>query len=132
MQSFTTQSHQRNYQGNVVMPQPQKRPSKRHKVLTGITTAVMALAVVVTGGLLGATTKHNQQLKNEVQTLRVQTSQVTANTQAQNEIDESQKPMTLEIYPTDSNEEKTDLKERAPQKQTRRHNPKRRVKPQIV
>ena len=68
------------------MPQPQKRPSKRHKVLTGITTAVMALAVVVTGGLLGATTKHNQQLKNEVQTLRVQTSQVTANTQAQNEI----------------------------------------------
>ena len=122
MQSYTTQSHQRNYQGNVVMPQKQKRPSKHQKVLTGIAATVMALAVVVTGGLLGATTIHNQQLKDEVQTLRIQAAEVSAETeQTQSENDESQKPMTLEIRP---NETETS------QQKTRRHH-RRPVKPQI-
>ena len=133
MQSYTTQSHQRNYQGNVVMPQKQNRPTKRHKILTGITTTVMALAVAITGGLLGATTIHNHQLKNEVQTLRIQSAEVSAETtqtQTQAPIDENQQPMTLEIHPNAENEPVTEVKDNAKQKQTRRHYPKRRVKPQ--
>ena len=115
------------------MPQKQNRPTKRHKILTGITTTVMALAVAITGGLLGATTIHNHQLKNEVQTLRIQSAEVSAETtqtQTQAPIDENQQPMTLEIHPNAENEPVTEVKDNAKQKQTRRHYPKRRVKPQ--
>ena len=132
MKSYTTQSHQRNYQGSVVMPQKQNHSKKRHQLLTGIATTVMALAVAVTGGLWGATTIHNRQLKNEVQTLRIQAEEVSAKTsQTQNQIDESQKPMTLEIHPEEDHQPVTEIKDGETQKQTRRHYPKRRVKPQI-
>jgi hypothetical protein len=70
-------------------------------------------------------------LKNEVQTLRIQSAEVSAETtQTQAPIDESQQPMTLEIHPNVENEPVTEVKDNAKQKQTRRHHPKRRVKPQ--
>lgn len=68
MQSFTTQSHQRNYQGNVVLEPNQytaaAKPQghKPGKIRGIITTSVLALAVAVSGSWLGATTVHN--LKN--------------------------------------------------------------------
>ena len=106
MQSYTTQSHQRNYQGNVVMPHANQNRAKkkRHQLLAGITTTVMALAVVVTGGLLGATAIHNHQLKNEVQTLRIQAQSTVQENQG---TEESHRPMTLELKPIDEEQTET-------------------------
>lgn len=118
MQSYTTQSHQRNYQGNVVMPQANQTRStkKRHKVLAGITAAVMALAITVTGGLLGATTIHNHQLKNEVQSLKIQAQNTIEKVEVP--ADDGQRPMTLELRPVDDTQTAD-----APQQH---HHPKRR------
>lgn len=111
MQSFTTQSHQRNYQGNVVVPNSAsahaQRGQKRHKILTGVALSAMALAVVVTGGLLGATTIHNRQLKSQLHTLQTEDPQVIAQAENQTETENQTEfeksivylPRTLEIYP---------------------------------
>ena len=75
MQSFRTQAHQRNYQGNVILPTANtvtKSQSQRHKVLTGIAIAIMALAVTVSSSLLGIMALHNQQLQQEIQDLMTQ------------------------------------------------------------
>lgn len=95
MQSFTTQAHQRNYRGEVVVdsPNPPRTRQKRHKIITGIVTSVMALAVIITSGLLGATTVHNHELQQQVETMHTPTTQASA------EIDNQ--PMTLEIRPED-------------------------------
>ena len=81
MQSFTTQSHQRNYKGNVVVENqnPARGQTKRRKVLSGIATSVMALAIATTGTLLGATTLHNRQLKNDIHALQVQAAEAAQN-----------------------------------------------------
>lgn len=133
MQSFTTQSHQRNYQGNVVMPQPQARTThKRHKILTGITTTIMALAIAVTGGLWGATAIHNQKLKNEVQTLRVQATQVAPVTEQTAVNPQAHEPRTLELRPGDANIaiNEIDEDERPREQVNKLRHPKRAVKPQ--
>ena len=65
MQSYTTQSHQRNYQGKVVLPTPGSATAaqpKRHKTLGKFATTALALALVATGGIWGVTTLHNQPL----------------------------------------------------------------------
>lgn len=90
MQSFTTQSHHRNYQGNVVIENPNQTHSqpKRHKNLTVLALSMLALAVAVTGSMLGITTLHNQQLKHQVQSLQMQTTQTTNS--KQNEVNQSE------------------------------------------
>jgi len=136
MRSFTTQTHQRNYQGNVVMPKSnQNRSQKRHKTLKGITITVMALAIAITSGLLGATTIHNHELKNEVQTLRIQNTQVDANTnQNSDEINENHKPKTLEIRHSDTNDAINDNTQDGEKHrtETRRRHKQKQVKPQIL
>lgn len=100
MQSFTTQSHQRNYQGYVVVESPNptlvamRQQQQRHKVLFGITVSVMALAVAITSGLWGATTVHNHQLKNQLHALQNQTTPVVAH--MENDDTYHCLPMTLE------------------------------------
>lgn len=86
MQSFTTQSHQRNYQGSVVLENPNRvaytrQTGKRRSLLAGIATSVLALAVAVTGGWLSATALHNQQSKHQVQALETQTAEVVTTDQ---------------------------------------------------
>ncbi|MCM1404041.1 MAG: hypothetical protein NC133_00830 [Prevotella sp.] len=103
MQSFTTQSHQRNYQGNVVVENSnsavadEHRQRQRHKILTGITMSVMALAVAVTSSLLGATALHNRQLKSQIHQLERQNTPVVAHVANYQPVDDQ--PRTLEIYP---------------------------------
>lgn len=100
MQTFTTQSHQRNYEGNVVVETPNYQTrfkKKRNKILSGIASAVMATAVIITSGLLGATTVHNKRLEHEVKTLQTQSTQVNA--VAENETND--KPTTLELKHND-------------------------------
>jgi len=129
MQTFTTQSHQRNYQGNVVVETSDyqaRLKKKRNKILSGITTAVMALAIIATSGLLGATTIHNQQLKHQVKTLQTQTTQVDAVTEDIVIDEEFSHPMTLEMK-HDENTEQTETKT-ADTPQRRLHRSKK-VKP---
>ncbi len=129
MQTFTTQSHQRNYQGNVVVATPEyqaRLKKKRKKIFSGITTAIMALAVVITGSLLGATTVHNQQLKHQVKDLQIQTSQVNAVTEDNTASEKVSQPMTLEMK-HDENPEPKETKT-ADNSQRRLHHLKK-VKP---
>ena len=81
MQSYTTQSHQRNYQGKVVLPETKHtadtRP-KQNKFFGIVAASIMALAIALTGSLLGATTLHNQQLKHQVHALQTQITQTAA------------------------------------------------------
>lgn len=74
MHSYTTQSHQRNYQGNVVVenPNPLHAKTKHHQRLNVFTTLIMATAVIITGSMLGTTALHNQQLKSQIQNLSLQ------------------------------------------------------------
>ncbi len=77
MQSFTTQSHQRNYQGHIIFhdqKQTTHHQKQHHKILTGIVITVMALTTVITSSLLGIMTQQNQQLVQQVQTLQAQTA----------------------------------------------------------
>lgn len=79
MHSFTTQSHKRNHQGNVILHNannPINHQTQRHKILDIIATSIMILAIAVTGSLLGVMTIHNQQLKHQVQTLKTQTNTI--------------------------------------------------------
>lgn len=78
MQSYTTQAHQRNYQGQVVLNQPVKVKRRR---ITSIAIAVLVVALAVTTGLLGVSTLHNQQLKQRLQTANAQVSTVDAPTE---------------------------------------------------
>ncbi len=88
MQSFTTQSHARNYQGNVVLPTT-RSPKKGHKMM-GFAASVMVLAVAVMGGLWGATAVHNHQLKQQV---------ATVSTNIEEDDPTVYPTMTLEEYP---------------------------------
>lgn len=76
MQSFTTQSHERNYQGNVIFQMVQNTKAKRHRLASIIATVCLACTIMVTGTLLGVMTVHNQQLKHEIKTLETQSTQV--------------------------------------------------------
>ena len=82
MQSFTTQSHTRNFQGNVVLPQTAPHGAAHHYRATqrklGIACGVMALAVTVTGTLLGATTLHNRALQQKIHALTAEPTHHTA------------------------------------------------------
>gem|GEM_PF-3528109 len=84
MHSYTTQSHQRNYQGNVVLPsQPHATVAqpKRRKALAGIVTSALALTVAVTSCILGATTLHNQSRPHvHATTVEITQSDTTQNT----------------------------------------------------
>ena len=118
MQSFTTQSHQRNYQGNVVAESSPRARQKHHKVLAGLATCAVALSVAITGGCLGSTAQHNQKLKSELNHLRTQTAQVLAATQNADylenaeyaELDEKYfyPVMTLEARPTETEDKAKD------------------------
>lgn len=74
MLSYTTQSHQRNYQGNTVVENPNHihAKNKRHQRLNVLITLIMATAIIITGSMLGTTALHNQQLKTEIQVLSLQ------------------------------------------------------------
>lgn len=119
MQSFTTQSHQRNYQGNVVVDNRARSQAKSHKGLAIVTTSVMALAVAVTGSMLGATALHNQALKNELHALQTQTAEMTTTMESMQTMDDMvidekyfYPTMTLEARPenTDAKTEDADVK----------------------
>ncbi len=85
----------------------EQRGQKRHKILTGVALSAMALAVAVTGSLLGTATIHNRQLKKELHTLQTPDTQVVAYTENQTEVENQTEfeksieylPRTLEIYP---------------------------------
>lgn len=77
MQSFTTQSHQRNYQGKIIFPVVSRNNDprlKHHKIINGLALSMMVLAVAVVGSLFGVSTLHNLQLKHRIQTLEAQKS----------------------------------------------------------
>lgn len=75
MQSYTTQAHQRNYQGNVILP---KQPILQKRRSHGIAVWILAFTVAVTSSLLGVMTLHNQQLKHRLHTLETQSTEVLA------------------------------------------------------
>lgn len=76
MQNFTTQEHQRNQ--STVLENPGKtianlREKQRNRnLVNGMVISAMALAVVVTGSVLGSTVAHNQQLKGQLGELMTQ------------------------------------------------------------
>lgn len=76
MQSYTTQAHQRNYQGNVILQSQrvQHRQPKIHIIAIGI----LVLMVAITSSLLGVVTLHNQQLKHQIQVIETQSTAVIA------------------------------------------------------
>ncbi|MCQ2382051.1 MAG: hypothetical protein MJ054_01980, partial [Clostridia bacterium] len=78
------------YQGKVILPSTNEthRP-QRHKALGIITSSIMALAVAVTGSLLGVMTLHNQELKHQVQALETQAT--TTSTKPQETHNQQQK-----------------------------------------
>ena len=82
MQSYTTQAHQRNYQGNVILPN--KFNVTKRKATRGIAVWILALTVAITSSLLGVVTLHNQQLKHRIQALETQSTAVTAPTTTNN------------------------------------------------
>ncbi len=88
MQSFTTQPHERNYQGNVMLPisSHAKRKPNKSKIWHCITLSFLGLTVAITSVLLGAVTLHNQTLKQEVQNLQTQITASTQNTSTANTI----------------------------------------------
>ena len=76
MQNFTTQEHPRNH--SIVVENPGKtianlREKQRNRnLVNGVIISAMALAVVVTGSVLGSTVAHNQQLKGQLGELTTQ------------------------------------------------------------
>ncbi|MBS7401646.1 MAG: hypothetical protein KIG16_03990 [Eubacteriales bacterium] len=68
MQSYTTQAHQRNYQGHVIL---QNRISERRKK-HGLAVGILAFLVALTSSLLGVMALHNQQLKHRIHALETQ------------------------------------------------------------
>lgn len=123
MQSFTTQSHQRNYQGNVVVENPHyqtRLQKKRRSVWSGVTTGIMALAIIVTSGLWSATAIHNHQLKQEIQTLSLQTAELNANTNEQTYEQIEHQPRTLELRPAHASFNQPTDNDKKTEKGTRR------------
>ena len=85
MQSFTTQAHARNYQGNVILQtQNQATKTKRHHPSSLIMTICLALVIAITSTLLGVVTVHNQQLEREIQTLETQLTPAQAEQPCEN------------------------------------------------
>lgn len=81
MQSFTTQSHQRNYQGNVIFPtRHTTNHTHRHQTTRIVTTIIFVFTFVVMGSLLGIMTLHNQRLTQKIQTLETQTTTIQTQT----------------------------------------------------
>lgn len=78
MENFTTQQHQRDNQGNVVVENPGKtianlrEKQRTRNFVNGVVIAAMALTVVLTGTMLGATTAHNNELKAKISNLELQ------------------------------------------------------------
>ncbi len=76
MQNFTTQEHPRHH--STVVENPGKtianlREKQRNRnLVNGVIIATMAMAVVVTGSVLGSTVAHNQQLKGQLGDLTTQ------------------------------------------------------------
>lgn len=110
MQNFTTQAHQRNYQGNVVVEAPRSvlhygnRKQKNH-FKTGLMLSVVALAMVGIVGWLQTTTVHNAVAPQDNTTIEESTNTVTT-------------------VAADSADEET-VSEPAPAPQPRRHRPRR-------
>lgn len=80
MQSYTTQQHQRNYQGKVVLPTPIQATAnqpKQHKALGKIATSALVLTIVTMGSLLGATTLHNQPTHRQINVAAAQVTEFT-------------------------------------------------------
>ena len=86
MQNYTTQEHHGNHEFNVVETNPGKtianlRAKQRNRnLINGVVIASLALVVVLTGTLLGATTAHNDQLKSKLDTLQTQRQTVPQTT----------------------------------------------------
>ena len=79
MQSFTTQSHQRNYQGNVIFPTTRtKNNTRRHQMMSITAIVMLVVTFVVMGSLLGMMTVHNQRLTQKIQTLETQAATIQA------------------------------------------------------
>ena len=102
MQNFTTQSHQRTNQGNVVVENPGKtiakmrEDQKNRNLISGIIIAAMALTVILTGTMLGATTAHNNKLQTQIRQMELQNT----TTLSQRVADSSQSPVTVDDYTT--------------------------------
>ena len=76
MQSYTTQTHQRNYQGNVILNTPSRR-ARHHQLWVSIVFSIMTLAVIVSSTLLGVMALHNQALKHQVASIITKSSATT-------------------------------------------------------
>lgn len=104
MQNFTTQEHQRTNQGNVVVENPGKTIAKmraeqqNRNIVNGIVIAAMALTVVITGTMLGATTAHNNQLKKQIRNLETQNT--TTLSQRVTDTPQQQPVVTIADNPT--------------------------------
>ena len=73
MRSYLSQAHQRNYQGKVILAQHAVKP-KTHHFFGKIAFGALALVIAITSSLLGMMTLHNQQLKQQIQTLQAQSA----------------------------------------------------------
>ncbi len=78
MENFTTEQHKRDSSGKAIVESPDKtianlREKQRNQnFINGVVISAMALTVVLTGTLLGATASANSDLKSQVETLKEQ------------------------------------------------------------
>lgn len=106
MQNFTTQEHQRTNQGNVVVENPGKtianmrKEQQNRNLVNGIAIAALALTVVITGSMLGATTAHNNQLKKQIRNLETQNTTILSQRVA--ETPQQQPVVTIADNPSNS------------------------------
>ena len=81
MTNFTSDQHQRNADGNVVIEPASKTIAKikekqsNRNFVNGVIISALALTVVLTGTLLGATAKHNRDLRAQIQSLQQSSAQ---------------------------------------------------------
>lgn len=76
MQSYTTQAHQRDYRGNVILPGGKTRARHNKTHLFAILGLMCAITIV--GCLCGVLTLHNQQLKHRIKALETQSHATVA------------------------------------------------------
>lgn len=106
MENFTTQEHQRSNQGNVVVENPGKtiakmrEDQKNRNIVSGIIISAMALTVVLTGTMLGATTAHNNKLKTQIRNMEMQNTTTMSQRLDDTEQKQSDITVTDDLNPT--------------------------------
>ncbi len=105
MQSYTTQAHQRNYQGKVIFADHQtpRKHSRRHSIAIW----VLVCAVAVSTSLLGVMTLHNQQLKHRLHALETQSVTAIA-PQANAHVQQPKRGKTLPRIPISEQQHETE------------------------